>query len=62
MTKQKQKIARKPLERKKERLEKEQQALQLVQFAGENRQKLAEDKLSELGVTDNLSEVTDEFQ
>ena len=62
MTKQKQKIARKPLEREKERLEKEQQALQLVHFAGENRQKLAEDKLSELGVTDNLSEVTDEFQ
>ena len=62
MTKQKQKIDRKPLEREKERLEKEQQALQLVQFAGENRQKFAEDKLSELGVTDNLSEVTDEFQ
>ena len=61
LAKQKQEVARKQLERERERLE-EEQALQLEQLEEENRQKLAEAKLTELELTDDLSQVTDEFQ
>ena len=60
MTEQKQEIARKQLEREKEWLE-EEQALQLEELEEENRRKLAEAKLTELELTDDLSQVTDEF-
>ena len=51
MAKQKQEVARKQLEREKERLE-EEQALQLEELEEENRRKLAEAKLDELELTD----------
>ena len=60
LAKQKQEVARKQLEREKERLE-EEQALQLEELEEENRRKLAEVKLTELELTDDLSQVTDEF-
>ena len=60
LAKQKQEVARKHLEREKERLE-EEQALQLEELEEENRRKLAEAKLTELELTDDLSQVTDEF-
>ena len=60
LAKQKQEVARKQLEREKERLE-EEQALQLEELEEENRRKLAEAKLTELELTDDLSQVTDEF-
>ena len=60
MAKQKQEVARKQLEREKERL-KEEQALQLEELEEENRRKLAEAKLTELELTDDLSQATDEF-
>ena len=60
LAKQKQEVARKQLEREKERLE-EEQALQLEELEEENRRKLVEAKLTELELTDDLSQVTDEF-
>ena len=60
MAKQKQEVGRKQLEREKERLE-EEQSLQLEELEEENRRKLAEAKLTELELTDDLSQVTDEF-
>ena len=56
LAKQKQEVARKQLEREKERLE-EEQALQLQELAEENRRKLAKAKL-----TDDLSQATDELR
>ena len=61
MAKQKQEIARKQLERKKERLEKKQ-VHQLKELEEENRQKLAKTKLTELELTDDWSQATDEFR
>ena len=61
MAKQKQEVARKQLEREKERLE-EEQALQLEELEEENRRKLAEAKLTELELTDELSQATDELR
>ena len=60
LPKQKQEIARKQLDREKERLE-EEQALQLEELEEENRRKLAEAKLTELELTDDLSQATDEL-
>ena len=60
MAKQKQEVARKQLEREKERLE-EEPALQLEELEEENRRKLAEAKLTELELFDDLSQATDEF-
>ena len=60
LAKQKQEVARKQLEREKERLD-EEQALQLEELEKENRRRLAEAKLTELELTDDLSQVTDEF-
>ena len=59
--KQKQEVARKHLERDRERLE-EEQALQLQELEEENRRKLAEAKLTELELTDDLSQATDELR
>ena len=61
LAKQKQEVARKQLEREKERLE-EEQALQLQELEEENRRKLAEAKLTELELTDDLSQATDELR
>ena len=60
LAKQKQVVARKQLEREKERLE-EEQPFQLEELEDENRRKLAEAKLTELELTDDLSQVTDGF-
>ena len=60
LAKQKQEVARKQLEREKERLE-EEQALQLEELAEENRRKLAEAKLTDLELNDDLSQATDQF-
>ena len=59
--KQKQEVARKQMDREKERLE-EEQALQLEELEEENRRKLAEAKLTELELTDDLSRATDELR
>ena len=48
------------MEREKERLE-EEQALQLEELEEKNRRKLAEAKLTELELTDDLSQATDKF-
>ena len=60
LAKQKQEVARKQLEREKEQLE-EEQALQLEELEEENRRKLAEAKLTELELTDDLYQATDKF-
>ena len=54
MAKQKQEVARKQLERDRERLE-EEQTVQLQELEKENRRKLADAKLIELELTDDLS-------
>ena len=61
LVKQKQEVARKQMDREKERLE-EEQALQLEELEEENRRKLAEAKLTELELTDDLSQATDELR
>ena len=53
LAKQRHEFARKRLE--------EEQALQLEEMAEENRRKLAEARITELELTENLSEVPDEF-
>ena len=60
LAKQKQEVARKQLERERERLE-EEQALQLQELEEENRRKLAEVKLTELELTDDFSQASDEL-
>ena len=60
LAKQRPEVARKQLEREKERLE-EEQALQLEELEEANRRKLAEVKLTKLELTDNLSQATYEF-
>ena len=60
LAKQKQEVARKQLERERERLE-EEQALQLQELEEENRRKLAEAKLTELELTDDFSQASDEL-
>ena len=61
MTKPKQEVAPKQLERERERLE-EEQSRQLQELEEENRRKLAEAKFTELQLTDNLSQATDELR
>ena len=58
LAKQKQEVAQKHLEREKEPLE-EEQALLLEELEKENRRKFAEVKLTELELTDDLSQATD---
>ena len=60
LAKQKQEVARKQLDRERERLE-EEQALQLQELEEENRRKLAEAKLTELELTDDFSQASDEL-
>ena len=60
LAKQKQEVARKQLERERERSE-EEQALQLQELEEENRRKLAEAKLTELELTDDFSQASDEL-
>ena len=61
LAKQKQEVARKQLDREKERLE-EEQALQLEELEVANRRKVAEAKLTEIELTDDLSKATDELR
>ena len=61
LAKQKQEVARKQLERERERLE-EEQTLQLQELEEENRRNLAQAKLTELELTDDLSRATDELR
>ena len=61
LVKQKQKVARKQLNREKERLE-EEQALLLEEPEDENRRKIAEAKLTEMELIDDLSQATDELR
>ena len=61
LAKQKQEVARKQLERESERLE-DEQALQLQELEEENRRKLVEAKLTEMELTDDLSQATDELR